>query len=346
MSFLGGLFRHSNRHATAALIDIGAASIGAAFVEYKEGEKPLIHYTLRAPIEVHRGEPHVGALVRTLQALGAECIKKGAPALARATGSGSVDALFVSVDAPWQELRVRTEHVKRDEPFTFTKRFVKELLENTRPPISEKLLADESIIGTILNGYETHDPYGKTAYRASVVILTSLIEERVSKEITSTLRGLFHTTHVMLIAGSSVRYQGMRGVFPHEQNALMLDVTESLTSVVLVRRGILVAITEVPNTTGGSAWMAAVMDECRKIAKRYPLPRTIFLLTREADTTALQKTLGDAKLGELWLSENPPKIVPVVASHLTELVQQTVATPPDLVLFLMAINYQQRALDA
>lgn len=343
MSFLQHLFhRNTKRAESVAFIDIAADSVGGAYARYTESETPEIIYTRRLPIEIRKDEPHESAMIRALKALGDELIREGAPALMRATGSGTANTILVSVDTPWQETKVRTEHFERANPFVFTKSIVASAMEKTSVVPKGKLLADESIIGTILNGYETHDPYGKKVHRASIVILTSFIDEPIAEGIAATLRGIYHTKNILLIVGSSLRYQAMRAVFPHEHEALILDATGSLTSIALVRKGLFVALAEVPPAIGDSPWVHTVTNEIAELAKQYPLPRTIFLLARESEISSFREKLDAANLGELWLSDNPPKIVSVLASHIVGSVRQTTSAPPDLQLLLMTLFWQHR----
>jgi hypothetical protein len=347
MALFRGLFQKTHSESIVC-VDISANSVAGAYVYYKEGALPAIVYSRRLPIEVHEGEPADRAMLRALEVLGEALIHDGAPALNRLAGSGSADTILVSVDAPWQETKVRTEVLARQTPFTFTRAMVQTAIEKTSATVAGKLLADESVIGTILNGYETRQPYGKRVHRASIIVLTSLIDERVSQSIVATLRGFFHTKNVLSIASSSLRYQAMRAAFPHERSSLILDAMGSLLSISLVRRGLLVAVTEIDETISvkeTGKLVEKVVDEFTELAKRYPLPRTIFILVRQEDAPELEKALNAAKLAGLWLSDNPPTIVSVYASHLSTFVQQIATTPLDLSLVLMALYWQHRPTD-
>ena len=326
------------------LIDVSADSVGGAYARYKESELPTPLYTCRVPIEIRKDEPHKSAMLRALKALGDILIRDGAPVLSRFTGSGSADTILVSVDAPWQETKVRTEHFERGTPFVFTRSMVATAMEKTSQMTPDKILADESIIGTILNGYETRKPYGKKVRRASVIILTSLIDKNISESIVTGLRSLFHTKNIFSIAGSSLRYQAMRTAFPHERNALVLDAIGPLISIALVHKDMLAAVVETSgaDSTNTNVWVQKVIVELTELAKEHPLPRTIFLLAQEQDISPLELALNSAKLGGLWLSDNPPKIVPVLASHITSFIRQVTTAPTDLPLLLMTLYWQHR----
>jgi hypothetical protein len=341
MSFLAGLFKRKKSE-SVILIDVGAESVGGAYAVFTEGELPTLLYTRRFAVEARKGELQEKNVLRSLQVLGDTLIREGAPILIRATGSGRASTVLVSIDAPWQKTSVRIENFDPGESFEFTKDLLAAILEETKSKAPGKLLVDESVIGTLLNGYETSNPFGKKAHRASVVILTSLIDEHVASGVTETLGQLFHTKHVLPIAGSSLRYQALHKAFPHEKDALLLDATGPMTSLALVRNGHFVAITEVPGTDTFEAWAKHVGSELSELAKHYPLPRMIFLLAHEDNANSLRKKLEAAKLGEFWLSDNPPQIISVLVSHLTGLVRQAPSAAPDLLLLLMVVFHAAR----
>lgn len=346
MSFLENFFSKKKLAESVVLIDIGADSVAGAYGVFEKGERPILVYTRRLPVEVHSGETPEKAMFRALNTLGNALIREGASALLHTTGSGSAKVIFVSVDAPWQKTLVRTEHFEQDESFTFTKDLVMATLEKTVRVSVGQVLVDESIVGTTLNGYETRDPYEKKTNRATIIVLSSLIDERVAEDIQSALRGLYHSEDVLPIAGSSLRYQTMRIAFPHERDALMLDATGHETSLALVRNDLLVDIFEIPHSSKDTTvWIQHVITALNRISERFPLPRTVFLLAREPELESLREALDVTHFGKLWPSDSPPKIVSVLGSHLSGFVRHTTTASPDLSLLLMAIFFHYRIPD-
>lgn len=341
MSFFSGFFRNEKRTKSVLLIDITTDSVAGAYAQYKEGGKPILLYTKRLPIQVKEGEFREHAMLHTLKVLGATLILEGAPILMRTTGSGHSDSIIVSVDAPWQTTSVRTKHFERQTPFIFTKDIVNTALEKNTTIPPGKLLANESIIGTILNGYETRNPYGKKVHRASIIVLTSFIDEHIAVGVATTLQGLYHTKDMLLIAGSSLRYQAMRTAFPHERDTLILDTRGSVTSLSLVRKDLFVALAEVSdNVANSDNWTEQIVRKLSTLTKRYPLPQTVFLLTEESNIPLLRKTLEPMYAGKLRTSNTQSKIIPVLVSHILALVQQTGIASSDLQLLLMTLFWQ------
>lgn len=331
-------FNRKKKSESVILIDIGADSVAGAYVHYSEGQLPVVLYTLRLPTETRTNEPPEAGVVRALGTVNEALIREGAPILARSTGSGRAETILVSIDAPWQNISLRTEKIERDAPFVFTENLISLALKEPDRSVSEKMIVDESVIGARLNGYETHNPYGKKAHRAEIIILTSLINERLTKKLISILRSAYHTEHIIPFAGSSLRYRAMHTAFPHEREMLMLDGMGPEISLALVRKGMFVALHE--QTISGT-WIDHIEKELDELAKKYPLPRVIFLLAREQNIPALRKALGGEHIEKLWLSDMPPKIIPVLGSYVTSLVRQTDAASPDLSLLLMALFGQQ-----
>lgn len=342
MGFLDFFSRASSSTESVVLIDIGTSSITGGYVSYRDGEIPTILYTQSQAITSHNGELEADAMLRALKTLGETLIREGAPVLARATGSGTADKIIVSVDAPWQETTVHTERFESEQPFVFSESMVTKRLKETRKDTSEKMLVDESIVGTLMNGYGTSQPYGKKASHAAVIVLTSLIETRVASGVVSTLEHLFHSKNILPIAGSSLRYQAIRAAFPHEHDLIILDATnEELSSISLVRKGLIVSLIQAGIPARKGEWISATVNELAELAKQYPLPRTIFLLARTDALETLRSELSSLDFNSLWLSDNPPRIVSVVASHMSTVVRQTTEQPADIILILMALYYSQ-----
>jgi len=341
MSFLRRIFRRERRD-TVALIDIGARRVAGAYVHYEGSETPVVVYTKVVAMSIQTGEEHSVTMLRTLDELCALMVSEGVPALTRAIGRHAVDAVLVSIDAPWQETAVHHEKVLKDKDFIFTKQMVAEAVAKVSPPSPGKIYSDASVIGTKLNGYEVWHSFGKRAHRATTIILTSLIDEQVSNAVRAAVQKLSHTKRVAIIAGASLRYQALRVAFAHEHDALILDATGPLPEVALVRKGFLVALAETPESLESVDGVTSedFMRCFAEVATRYPLPRTIFLLARFDQMDEMKRTLDGVKFNALWLSDNPPRVIPLLTSHMTGLVKQMTTNPPDLPLLLMALYYR------
>lgn len=224
------------------LITIGSSACSGAYVEYKDGDIPSIHYVTQHPIEPRDGEELKEAMLRTLDTVGNDLIEKGAPALRRATGSGSVDGVLISVAGPWQETQVRTVAIQPGKPFTFTRGMLSEAIASSPPVPSGRVSYGESVIATILNGYDVPEPFGKRANRAEVVILSSTLDKDVTERIRASIRRLYHTHTISFAAFGPVTYAVLRDLYPHEKDFLVLDVATEDTDLAFVKGGLLVDV--------------------------------------------------------------------------------------------------------
>lgn len=334
-------FESSRRRAQSViLVDIGAGAVAGGYA-YVAGASPTLAYSARVSIEAHAGEAAAAAMARALAELGNLLIREGAPELARLAGDARAESVLVAVNAPWQKTSIRTERFENMRPFIFTERMAVEAVERAGAPPSGMMPVDESVIATLLNGYETRRPYGKRAHRASIIILSSFIDTEIAERAGKALHALFHGRAVRSIAGSSLRYQTLSRIFAHERDAIILDARGPEIAVSLVRDGLLVAVSELQSgAPGAPGWMHEVVSAFADLAKRYPLPHTIFLIADPADFDALKHLFADVKLGALWLSDNPPKVVPVLPAHLPGVTLAPGATN-ELVLMLMTLFWRQ-----
>jgi len=340
MGLFGKLF-NKERNETVALIDIGAETISGAYVRYAGKQTPAILYTSHVPIEIQKEKAHSEAMLRAVEILATTMSKEGVAAVVRATKKGVTDSVLVSVDAPWQETVIKVEHIQQETAFTFTERMALEVLKKVSPRVEGMVYSESKIIGSVLNGYVTPDPYGKQVRHAEIVILTSLIDEGVDKKVRELLHDLFGAK-ICLMTGAALRYQAMRVAFPHENDVIVLDVTATFPEIALIRKGMLMATaySSQKNRKSSALTAATLKSELQVIAEAYPLPRKIFLLARTSDLDERKKFLESVDFSSLWLSDNPPRIVAIETSHLLGLVRQMTTSVPDLPLLLMALHYK------
>lgn len=228
---------------SVALLDIGSSSIAGAYIVYGSDGIPTFYYTVRLPIETREEAAIEDDMLRTLEALTDLLVKEGAPVLREAVGSGNVDEVVASIGAPWQETTVRTESIEEENGFVFTKSILKKATEANNPGITEgRIESGESVVATVLNGYETSQPIGKQVKRADVVILSSTLDKKVASDVERTLRRAFHSHEVSLTAFAPVAYQVLKDLYPHQKDFLILDVSGTATDLAFVKSGLLVDV--------------------------------------------------------------------------------------------------------
>lgn len=322
---------------SVAFVEIGADSVGGAYVRYQEGALPQMVYSKRIIYVPREDETAPPIIARALSELGELMIREGAPALARATGSGSVGDIVTSVAVPWQEATIRVEKFESTRPFTFTRGMVKEALEHSATVPAGKVLAEESVIATMLNGYEIKTPYGKRVSRASVVVLAAAVEETIAEAAATALRALFHSHKVQITGFTRAEYTAVRALFPHEDEYLILEARGASTSLLLVKRDCLVGAMTIPSTSGD--WTTDLKSSLDMLARDTPLPHTIFLLADDARRDALKLAIEQAHFETLWLSEGPPRVIPITPELTLPHITPAADANRDLFLTLLALSY-------
>jgi hypothetical protein len=369
-----GLFGKSGKTDSkpVALLDIGSGSVGGALFTRGSG-KPVIHYTTRVPIERHGDELITLAMLRALEEAGKDLIERGAPALRRAAGRGHVGDVLISVAPPWQETSVRTERVEEKQPFAFTRTLMDEIVAKTAEIDKDRVSSGESVIATILNGYETSRPFGKRVNMADIIVLSSTLPATVATSVEEIARQTFHTAHHRFAAFAAIAYAVFRDIFPHEKDYLIFDIAGEVTDIAFVKSGHLTAVLAAPvgvhhlteagvtslspdieAKTGGvhikrvkgspsgsnrDEWLANVMDVLRSFSETHALPRKLFMLADDDVRDYLKGVLDDATLRTLWLSDEPLTIIPITAAQLTPFTAFGPDAPADVFLSMLALFY-------
>ena len=129
-------------------------------------------------------------------------------------------------------------------------------------------------------------------------------------------------------------------VFPHEEDYLLIDSAGRALTTALVRRRLLVSleqgvVTSAPAKT--DPWLVLLENSLESITKRYPLPRTMFLVAPDSVREALKGKLENAPVGSLRLSSESATVIPLAPAHLTDHLKLGLVPETDLELELLAI---------
>jgi hypothetical protein len=346
MSLFGNFFKHDAR--SVVLVDVGSASVAGAYAHFKKGEAPAIVYTKRVPIVPREGRSVAEDMERALGLLTDALITEGAPELARVTGSGRASGVLASISTPWQETVIRTETIEKPKPFTFSHSVLADAM-NADTPAEGKTIAEESVVATFLDGYETSVPFGKRASRASVVILSSSLDAGVAEVVTKQLQRAYHTHDVRLTAFAPVAYAVFRDVYPHEKDFLILDVTGEASDLTLVKRGVLVSTLSTPHGTNQlnaakDDWLGGLTRVLAELSEKYAMPRTLFLLAEDGAREGLKAILDTSPFRTLWLSDEPLAVIPVLPDHLAPFVRTQGLASGDVFLAMLAL-FERKGID-
>ncbi len=337
---------------SCALFDIDSSSVGGALAYAEGGAPPTICYTVRKVIQPKEHEESADAMCRTLEEVSAELIQKGAPILRQETGSGNSENILVSIGAPWQKSLIRVDVVSEKKPFVFTKAILADALR--RSPYLPKgyLKSNESVVATLLNGYETSEPFGKKVGRADMIILTSFLDANVSSRVEQILRKTYHTHALTLTGFAPIAYSVFRDVYPHEKDFLVVEISGEATNIIFVKHGLLVNVANVQyglnqlimtaKMVGNDAeaekmWLSKIAETLGAFAANHALPRTLFLLVEPGSLDYLRSLIDSPSLRSLWLTDDPLRVVSVVPQHFANVVKVRGEAEGDVFLQLLAL---------
>jgi hypothetical protein len=228
------------------LIAINSSSVCGAYAHYSKNEPPTIYFSVSKHISPREHESQTDAMLRTLDDVGHDLIETGAPTLRRETGSGHADGVLVSVADPWQQTAVHTQTIQPGKQFTFTRAMLSEIIASSEHVPDDRISFGESVIATILNGYDIPNPIGKKANRAEVIVLSSTLEKKLTETIHAKVRKLYHTHDIAFTAFAPVAYTVLRSLYPHEKDFLVLNVETDGTDLSFVKNGVLVDVGSLP----------------------------------------------------------------------------------------------------
>ncbi|MBU1292851.1 hypothetical protein KJ819_02155 [Patescibacteria group bacterium] len=367
------LFSLKKKALSVALLDISSSSVGGALVYYRKHSLPTLYFSVRVPVELYEGEMLSAGMLRALSVVERMLVEEGGPTLRREVGSGHIDSVLVSVGAPWQDTDITSRSIQKSQAFTFTHAAMESAIQDIEPASEDRLESGRTIIATILNGYETQNPFGKRVNRAEMIVLSSTIEKAIAKEILTSLRKTFHTHDVTLTAFAPAAYSVFRDLYPHQKDFIVLDVSGTATDAAFVKRGLLAGVRTVPHGThelleGGKraahahslpsvgmidplrntafeartdelekTWLLGLREVFTEFSGKQALPRMLFLLADENARGFLKHVLEKSELRSLWLSDEPLSVVPLLPSHIAPYVKTRGLAEGDVYLALLAL---------
>ncbi len=240
-------FFSSKKTSSIAVIDIQSSSVGAAYVYFSKENIRTICYATRVEFDPRENEESEVTLERALSTALEQLTKEGSPELHRATGSGSVGRVIVSVSTPWQETTIQTHTITYPKPRTITKVMLEIAAKEKRELKEGTELIDEMILSVFLNGYEIPMPYGKEASRIEFTMLASFLPKVLHEAIHAQVRKTFHMNETSLVSFAPVAFVALRETYPFEKDFLILSVSDRVTDAAQCRASVLVAAGSVPH---------------------------------------------------------------------------------------------------
>ncbi|MFA5750770.1 MAG: hypothetical protein WC898_00560 [Candidatus Paceibacterota bacterium] len=166
--------------------------------------------------------------------------------------------IYCILSSPWYVSELRNISLSRNTPFLFSIKLADEMLKketslfqeecyekygNLREGIFEPL--ELKTMKTVLNGYETHSPFGKKVTDLNISVFVSLSNRVILEKIRNTIRKYFHGMELKFFSSSFSLFVASRDLL-REESFLMLDVGGDITEVSLIKKSELVATLSFP----------------------------------------------------------------------------------------------------
>ncbi len=370
-----GLFG-GNESKSVLLVDVSSSSARAAYASVRGKGPVVLHHAVRVPMEIGDEAASTATMLRTLDATLRELRDKGAPILHKRTGSGSVSAAYVTVGGPWQDAGIRIETVGDGKPFTFGAELLDRAKKNGEVP-KGRIRSEESVLATILNGYETTEPVGKRAKSAEIVILTATIDEEAASMMRKAVGSFTDHKDVRFATFASLIHESVAGLFPHEKDYLGLRVSGEASELLFVKHGTPLASVSIPcglnefsraaqkfGMTGfpgddaidhaaipglqeemaaaNKKWAGAIAGCLKDFTAAHALPRTLFLVTDPEARAFIHKALDVPDIHALWLSDDPLSVITLEPSHFSSAVGGEPGATDEVQINMLALVARHR----
>lgn len=236
------MFNSKTHKKNIIVFDIDSTTIAGGIFEYTYTDKGEIHsirnlFEIRESISEGKSYPFTEFWRRTQKTLESVVFKVYEQSFI------PFEDIFINVSAPWTSAQKQTLHYEKKKEFIFTQELTDALIEKKiTAPLSKNLdyhghkvsLIDRRTIKVSCDGYPTRNPIGKNIYELSIDSLVTVISLDSKKGFEDIIEKHFHRLP-QFISNTFVSYDDVIQVLPDIDNALVLDVSGSMTEMFIIR---------------------------------------------------------------------------------------------------------------
>ncbi len=238
------------RRKIVVLIDIGSASISAAYADITENTNPIIYYSTRSSISLRDSMTKEDAVADALTKIIKDLLTIGAP-IVRHTIKRTIhiNKIIISIAAPWQEVSVQTQQKVEKKAFRFTKYVMDDMVAHISSHWAHgRVVTNSMVVSISLNGYPVTNPFNVKTKDAKIMVLNSYITKPLVERVNNIVEEAFHTDVLEITAFATIAYTVLRSLYPSERDMLIIDITGEATDIILSKNGIL---TDIAHTKRG-----------------------------------------------------------------------------------------------
>lgn len=233
-------------HTHDLIISIGSGMVSGAVVELSGSKPPVILHTYEStfPIKAEVNADNLAShMLSALHVVGMSLHK---------AHKRNIRQVHIIFSSPWFSSSSRSLVIKKDAPFTVTEKVVEKLVnENVQTALTDLSksgyhVIENSVSHMRLNGYETENPYGKTASTVDVSLYVGTVPAVLKEKVESEIYTIIHPHAVFFHTFPFVSWNVITTLFSPKEDFLFIDIGSEVSDILLVRRGSIQTIGSFP----------------------------------------------------------------------------------------------------
>lgn len=232
-----------------AVFDISSSSVGGAHALIKKAAHSDI--SLSEKVAVLAQSRALAPLQEELniERFVAEALK-GLETVATAIRKQDVhhpEYIQIVLASPWYTSQTRTILYTKSTPFLCTEKFVHNLVDKEIEYVlthekdrfgklgHEYTIVEKQLSLVKLNGYITHEPYGKRAKSIEIYLTVTIAPKKVLEQCTDLLRRIYGIRQIGITTSAYTTFVSMRSEAAATHESVIVDIGEEVTDVAFVK---------------------------------------------------------------------------------------------------------------
>ena len=234
---------------TELICNIGSSSVGVAFVEFVKNSTPNVLFSERVSFSSFRVDSSAGiqsALLKDFQDILLSALNH---AVDKGIKPTHISCFYSS---PWFVAQAHVLKLKQKEPFVFSEKILKKIIDNGKDkflftegknenPLSSEntVLVERRITSIKLNGYETHNPFGKEASSAEVSVFHGALSREGLRTVEGCIKRVWRSVPIEHHTAALASFAVIRNLYNVSDSFFILHISSGVTDVSLISKGCL-----------------------------------------------------------------------------------------------------------
>jgi hypothetical protein len=235
-------------------IHMGNDEVSGGLIVVQNGKKPILIYGTKSSAvldDTPAPDAAVRKIAECLESVIQELLLTGIQRASSYKVKNEVVRLHCTLSSPWFISQTRIAGTKEPAPFEISETLLNDLLSQQESGFKNDLhpslrVFEKSALSYRLNGYETHNPIGKSCSDMEVAYYFSAAEATLLDQIEHSIQKFIHPQQIIFHSFSYLTYLMVRTVPGSPHQCLIVDAGSEITEVGIVKDGVLVRTVSVP----------------------------------------------------------------------------------------------------